>query len=230
MSPVALAAELRDRCDGMRFADAAVYNPLRYAWEVHEAYLRRYARGGQGVLFLGMNPGPFGMAQTGVPFGEIAAVRDWLGLTGRIDRPSRMHPRRPVLGWDCRRSEVSGRRLWGLFASRFAGADAFFAGHFVANWCPLAFMAESGANITPDKLPPAERAPLQAACDRHLAGLVAAIGARVVVGIGKVAADAAARAAGVPAVCIPHPSPANPAANRDWSGAATRALTAAGVW
>ena len=32
------------------------------------------------VVFLGMNPGPFGMAQVGVPFGEVAAVRDWLRI------------------------------------------------------------------------------------------------------------------------------------------------------
>lgn len=43
-----------------------VYNPLEYAWETHRCYVERYCRGGQSVLFLGMNPGPFGMAQTGV--------------------------------------------------------------------------------------------------------------------------------------------------------------------
>lgn len=46
-----------------------VYNPLEYAWETHRCYAERYCRGGprgQRVLFLGMNPGPYGMAQTGV--------------------------------------------------------------------------------------------------------------------------------------------------------------------
>lgn len=229
-SPIALAAELRDRCDAMRFAGLTVYNPLAYAWPVHAEYLRRFAAGRKKTLFLGMNPGPFGMAQIGVPFGEIAAARDWMRLSGAIGKPAREHPKRPIQGWDCPRSEVSGRRLWGLFAARFAGPEAFFADHLVVNWCPLAFMGDSGANITPDKLPAAELAPLQRACDAHLAGVIAATGAAVVVGLGKIASAAAARAGAPRTVDVLHPSPASPAANRDWAGAATRALVAAGVW
>lgn len=230
MSPVELALALRARCDGLRFAGLTVYHPLHYAWAVHEQYLRRYAGGRKRVLFLGMNPGPFGMAQIGVPFGEIASARDWLRLDAPVARPAVEHPKRPVAGWACRRSEVSGRRLWGLFAERFGTPEAFFAEHLVANWCPLAFVGATGANVTPDKLPAGELAPLQEACDEHLAGLARAVQAEVVVGIGAVAAAAAARA-GIPRVAqILHPSPANPAANRGWAAAATAALAAAGIW
>lgn len=230
MSPVDLALALRARCNALRFADLTVYNPLDYAWTVHQQYLDRFATGTKRVLFLGMNPGPFGMAQIGVPFGEIAAARDWLKLDGAIGKPPVEHPKRPVTGWACRRSEVSGKRLWGLFAARFASPAAFFAEHLVVNWCPLAFVGPTGANVTPDKLPAAELEPLQAACDAHLAGLVAATGAAVVVGIGKVAAAAAIRAGAPRVTDILHPSPANPAAHHDWAGSATRALVAAGVW
>jgi len=229
-SPIELALILRQRCNTLRFKDLTVYNPLDYAWAVHQQYLQRYAQGRKRVLFLGMNPGPFGMAQIGVPFGEIAAARDWLQLDGAIGKPPVEHAKRPITGWACRRSEVSGKRLWGLFAARFATAEAFFAEHLVVNWCPLAFVGGSGANITPDKLPAGELLPLQAACDAHLAGLITATQAEVVVGIGKVAAAAAARA-GAPRVAdILHPSPANPAAHHDWAGSATRALVAAGIW
>lgn len=229
---LALAARLRDETDALAFAPpvACVYNPLRYAWRIHEAYLRRFAARPKKVLFLGMNPGPFGMTQTGVPFGEVAAVRVWMGLSGQVDQPPRVHPKRPIQGLACPRSEVSGRRLWGLFAKRYGSPDAFFADHLVVNWCPLVFMAESGANLTPDKLPAGELAPLQAACDRHLSGLIAATGCQVVVGVGKVASAAAARAGAPRVVDCPHPSPANPAANKDWGGAATSALVAGGVW
>ena len=67
----------------MRFAEpvAHVYNPLEYAIRPHRLYIRRFADGPRRVVFLGMNPGPYGMAQTGIPFGEITHVRDWLGLT-----------------------------------------------------------------------------------------------------------------------------------------------------
>ncbi|MEK7415785.1 MAG: uracil-DNA glycosylase family protein [Planctomycetota bacterium] len=216
----------------MRFAApvACVYNPLRYAWSIHEQYLRRFALGRKKMLFLGMNPGPFGMAQTGVPFGEIAAVRNWMELSGTVAQPPRVHPKRPITGLACTRKEVSGRRLWGLFAQRFGTAEAFFADHLVVNWCPLVFMSDSGSNLTPDKLPAGELAPLQAACDRHLTGLIKATECAVVVGVGKVASAAAERAGAPRVVDCPHPSPANPAANKDWAGAATRALVAAGVW
>lgn len=229
-TPIDLAATLRDTCDRLAFADLTVYNPLRYAWAVHEEYLRRFAQGRKKVLFLGLNPGPFGMAQIGVPFGEIAAARDWMQLSGAIGKPPREHPKRPITGWACTRSEVSGRRLWGLFAERFGTAEAFFADHLVANWCPLVFMGDSGANLTPDKLPAHELRPLQEASDAHLAGLIAATGAEVVVGIGKVAAAAAQRAGAPRVVDLLHPSPANPAANRGWAAAATKTLVTAGLW
>jgi single-strand selective monofunctional uracil DNA glycosylase len=211
-----------------------VYNPLTYAWKAHEAYLRRFGNGRKRVVFLGMNPGPFGMVQTGVPFGEIAAARDWLGLRAGIEKPRSEHSKRPVLGFDCPRSEVSGRRLWKLFAERFGSPERFFAGHFVANYCPLAFCEASGRNQTPDKLPRAERDRLFAICDEHLRRVLEILQPEWLVGIGGFAADRGRL------VCentkihvgqILHPSPASPKANRrDWTKTATNELVQLGVW
>jgi len=221
--------------DALRFPVpvAHVYNPLNYAWDVHEAFLRRFGAGTRRVVFLGMNPGPFGMMQTGVPFGEIAAVRDWLGLDGTIRRGTQEHPRRPVQGFACTRSEVSGRRLWGLFAERFGKPERFFARHFVVNYCPLAFLAEGARNLTPDKLPAEAATPLFAACDQHLLAVVDAVRAEWVIGVGDFAEKRAQRVlAGQPVRIgrILHPSPASPAANRGWAAAATAQLEALGVW
>lgn len=229
------ARQLRRAVEALRFASpvAYVYNPLGYAWELHAEYLRRFGGGPKRAVFLGMNPGPFGMAQTGVPFGEVPAVRDWMGLKGSVGRPDPEHPKRPVEGLRCSRSEVSGRRLWGLFAQRFGAPENFFREYFVANYCPLVFMSETGANLTPDKLPSPEAAPLHAACDWHLRALIEALEPQWVVGVGGFAADRAAEAlAGLPVTFtrVLHPSPASPAANRDWAGQATRALVASGVW
>jgi single-strand selective monofunctional uracil DNA glycosylase len=220
---------------GLAFAPPVthVYNPLAYAWDLHAAYLRLAGAGRKRVVFLGMNPGPFGMAQTGVPFGEVAVVRDWMRLAGNVGQPPVVHPKRPVTGLACKRSEVSGRRLWGLFSQRFTTPKAFFADHFVANWCPLAFMEESGKNRTPDQLPASEASAVTAACDRHLQAVVDALKPQWVVGVGRFAHQGAERALaerGVRFASIPHPSPANPAANKDWAGAATRALNEQGVW
>jgi single-strand selective monofunctional uracil DNA glycosylase len=212
-----------------------VYNPLVYAREAHADYLRRYAESAKEVLFLGMNPGPFGMAQTGVPFGEVNLVRDWLGIQGRIERPAREHPQRKIVGFACTRSEVSGARLWGLFRDIFVTPECFFKWGFVANYCPLVFMEDSGRNLTPDKLPKAERTALLAACDAHLARLVATLEPRWLVGVGAFAKGRAEQAlaaqvgAGLRIGSIPHPSPASPAANRNWAAIARRALDTQGI-
>lgn len=209
-----------------------VYNPLAYAWAPHEAYLRRFACGPKKVVFLGMNPGPFGMVQCGVPFGEIAAVRDWMGLAAPVGKPAGENPKRPVEGFACTRSEVSGRRLWGLFQQRYGTAAAFFADHFVANYCPLAFF-DQGRNLTPDKLPAHESAPLYAACDTHLRTLVDVLCPDWVIGIGAFAetrAVAALAGRSVRVGKVLHPSPASPVANRGWAEAAVRQLITQGVW
>lgn len=229
------AEELRDRVDSLAFGPpvSLVYNPLRYAWRGHAAYLERYGAGTKRVIFLGMNPGPWGMAQTGVPFGEVAIARDWLGLAGPIDRPSQEHPKRRIEGFECLKSEVSGRRLWGLFMDRFGTPEAFFAEHFVVNYCPLVFMEESCRNRTPDKLPVSESAPLFAACDAHLRACAEILRPDWVVGVGGFARAQAERAlAGLPVKLaqVLHPSPASPAANRGWAEAAARQLFEQGVW
>lgn len=210
-----------------------VYNPLDYAWERHAEYLERYAvPTGKEVILLGMNPGPWGMAQTGVPFGEVELVREWLGTQGPVGRPSREHPQRPVLGFLCPRSEVSGRRLWGWARNRFGPPESFFRRFFVANYCPLMFLEASGRNRTPDRLPASLRAPLLEACDRALRRTVEILEPKHVIGIGRFAesrARSALRRMPVQIGGILHPSPANPAANRDWRARAEEQLTALGV-
>ena len=212
---------------------AFIYNPLDYAWAAHELYVRRFATAPRRVLFLGMNPGPFGMMQTGVPFGEIAAVRDWMGITASVTSPKQAHPKRPVEGFACARSEVSGRRLWGLFAQRFGEAEKFFAGHFVVNYCPLAFLDEGGRNLTPDKFSAFAGQKLLAVCDEHLRGVVESLQPEWLVGVGDFAekrARAALEGSNVRFGRILHPSPASPAANRGWADAATRQMIEQGIW
>jgi single-strand selective monofunctional uracil DNA glycosylase len=211
---------------------ACVYNPLAYARRPHARYVANYAGSRKRVIFLGMNPGPFGMAQTGVPFGEIGLVRDWLGIEAPVGSPPRPHPKRPIEGFACRRSEVSGARLWGAVAAHWGRPERFFARHYVANYCPLLFLEASGRNRTPDQLPKREQARLFAACDRHLERLVDALAPEWVIGVGAFAAGRAQAAlgAGGPRIGrITHPSPANPRAARDWAGLVARELAALGL-
>jgi single-strand selective monofunctional uracil DNA glycosylase len=231
----AAAQKLSAGVDALQFAEPTthVYNPLNYAWAGHQSYLKQHASSPKQVVFMGMNPGPFGMAQTGVPFGEVALVRDWVGVNEMIQKPFNEHPKRLVEGFDCQRSEVSGRRLWGLFSERFESANAFFADHFVANYCPLVFMEASGRNRTPDKLPASEVAAMYSLCDTHLRELVAALQPEWVIGVGVFAegrAKVALKDVDVRVGRILHPSPASPAANRGWGEQATKQLEALGVW
>lgn len=234
MTLIETTKSLRSAVSRLSFAPpvAAVYNPLEYAWEVHRCYLERFADGHCRVLLVGMNPGPFGMAQTGVPFGDVEMVRGWLGIEAPVGSPAIEHPKRPILGFRCTRKEVSGQRLWGWARTRFGTPERFFDQCFVANYCPLVFMTETGRNLTPDALPAAERAPLFAACDHALRATVANLRPEVVVGIGRFAeqrARAALSAEDVSIGRILHPSPASPAANRDWAGQAERELQALGI-
>ncbi|MDX9753572.1 MAG: single-stranded DNA-binding protein [bacterium] len=210
-----------------------VYNPLDYAWAPLAEYLIRYGKGKKAVLFVGMNPGPFGMAQTGIPFGDCTMVREWLQIAKPVGHPQREHPKRPILGLDCPRREVSGTRLWGWAKERWGTPERFFTPCFVYNFCPLIFLEESGRNRTPDKLPVLEKQPLLEVCNQALRRIVETLAPAYVMGVGGFAENQATEAlAGLDHLTIgriPHPSPANPAANRGWAQATEAALRDQGL-
>ncbi len=239
----AAARELSRQVSLLTFSEpvAYVYNPLEYAWKSHARYLRTYGTGKKRIVFVGMNPGPWGMAQTGVPFGEVETVARWLGITDRVQEPEMTHPKKPVLGFECTRSEVSGRRLWGLICDRFGRPEDFFRDQFVSNYCPLLFLDGEGRNITPDKLPADQRRRLFDHCDEHLRRILDLTEPDWIIGIGNFAFarirsvvdesfGTTSSESSPRCTKILHPSPASPAANRGWADAVTAALTDAGVW
>ena len=232
-------AGLSEKISGMKFSAPAAlaYNPLEYASDGLEKYLS-YSDGTKRAVFIGMNPGPWGMAQTGVPFGEVQAVRNFLKLDNiRVNKPENEHEAYKVMGLECPRSEVSGKRLWGLFEKRFGTAENFFAGHFVLNYCPLLFLADNGRggvrNLTPDKLKKSERGILFEACNEYLRKIIETLKPEFAVGVGSFAEEKAREAlagSGVKITKILHPSPASPQSNKGWDGKVTAQLIEAGVW
>jgi single-strand selective monofunctional uracil DNA glycosylase len=209
-----------------------VYNPMAYARGTYDLYVNRYGRPPKEVLLVGMNPGPWGMAQTGIPFGEVRTVKEWLGIEGPVGQPPETHPKRPVDGFACKRSEVSGRRLWGWAQKRFNSPERFFSRFFVSNYCPLLFIEEDGRNRTPDRLPAHEKALLLAVCDRALKRTVEHMRPELVVGVGRFSADRCRQALSAMSVKvggITHPSPANPKANRNWEALVEAELKALGL-
>ena len=226
--------KLAKEVDRLQFDDpvAYVYNPLVYAKAPCFEYLSRYAHAPVKYLMMGMNPGPFGMAQTGVPFGEINAVRDWLGIIGPVRKPEFEHPKRPVDGFSCKRSEVSGARLWGWAKSRFHCASRFFEDYYVHNYCPLLFLDAEGRNLTPDKLKKDQTRSLFEACDQALVGTARVLEAECIIAVGNFAEKQAIRSFATEEMRIlkiPHPSPASPSANRGWAESVDRALGDCGI-
>ena len=210
-------------------------NPLDYAWLHHEQFIEQWGGLGATTLLLGMNPGPWGMAQTGVPFGATVVARDFLRIEAKkLSTPANAHPKRPIVGMDLERQEVSGTRLWNLMEELYGSPEATFSNLFVVNHCPLLLLGERGQNITPDKVPKALIEPVLKACDDHLREVVDIMGIARIVGVGKYAEqrarqafDAGKKGHGITAsgreieitTCW-HPSPASPLANRndgaDW--------------
>jgi single-strand selective monofunctional uracil DNA glycosylase len=203
-----------------------VYNPLVYAWAGYHEYLRRYGLERGRVLLLGMNPGPWGMTQTGVPFGDVLMVREWFGIETRLGRALPVqHRKYPILGMACHRNEGSGSRLWRWAEARLGPPDEFFARFFVWNYCPLLFIGDDH-NLIPERLSRSEHDALGAVCDRALTAVVRALQPAAVIGIGRYAERRAHAVLGddVDIRYLPHPSPASPAANAHWPELAEAAL------
>jgi single-strand selective monofunctional uracil DNA glycosylase len=227
-----ITRELSKGCDALLFSEpvAYVYNPLVYAWKSHKRYLEKFGAGKGRVLLIGMNPGPWGMAQTGVPFGEVNAVRDFLDIEETVQKPNPEHPKREVLGFQCPRSEVSGRRVWEWAKQRFDTPESFFNEFFILNYCPLCFMEEGGKNRTPDKLKPEERNAVFDVCDVALTKFVKELEPSIIVGIGGFAKKRASQSLNRDDIeTILHPSPASPIANRGWAPQIEKQFEAMGV-
>lgn len=237
MDPVDAARRLAEDVADVRIEDKVEisYNPLDYAWDNHRAYIERFGAGDDRTsLWVGMNPGPWGMVQTGVPFGDVTVVTEWMGLTEPVGRPATLHPDRPVHGLSCERNERSGTRLWTLARDAWGSVEAFLADHFVVNHCPLAMFAKDGTNVTPGKLLKADRERLFAPCDEHLARVVDHYDPEALVGIGRFATERAqavvdAEGSDVEVVRILHPSPASPKANQGWAEQVVPVLEEAGL-
>lgn len=236
MSLLAAARALRDACDGIDAGVPYVYNPLRYMWNGHAAYVERYGRHARArrAVLVGMNPGPHGMAQTGVPFGDVGIVRDWMGITADHEQPAKPHPKREIDGFACRRREPSGSRLYGWAQERFGTAERFFEEFFIVNHCPLLFFDEAGKNLTPPQLGRRKMEEVYAICDTHLGQVIRTLRPEFVVGIGAYATERAklvlaATGAEAKVGTVLHPSPASPAANRGWAPQAEAQLRALGV-
>lgn len=228
--------QLSNDVNTLKFSfDGYVYNPLDYAWEAHKQYLTKYVNNTVDIIFLGMNPGPFGMMQNGVPFGEVNAVKNYLKIDAKIEKPKLEHPSRPVLGMDIQRSEISGKRFWGLIESRYSDPYKFFKNHAVFNYCPLGFLlnTKTAKNETPDHLEKCERVALEKICDAYLKDMVELLQPKALIGVGKYAQQKFESVVDKDKYLISsiiHPSPGNPQANNGWTEKTVQKMQELGLW
>lgn len=127
-----------------------IYYPLQYAYDPYENYVNKYCNGAKSVLFVGMNPSPHGMCQTGIPFGDVNYVKNWLKIGGEVKIPPIQHPNYPISGYSHTLTEISGSRFWGFLSKHFREPENFFEIGFVVNYCPVALISDRGYNLTPE--------------------------------------------------------------------------------
>jgi len=222
----AIAHNLSQQLNPLKFTGAVhtIYNPLAYAWQQHQTFLERFDPGDRPVMFLGMNPGPFGMAQTGVPFSDPSIAQQLFGIDCDFTAPTVQHPKRPIMGKLSTRKEGSGGRLWRWVVDYFGDIDNFTNQVLIWNYCPLCFLNQNGANLTPDKLIKKDQEKLYKKCDLALRAVAENKKVRTVVALGRFAEERskiALNGTDTQIIYLLHPSPANPRANREWPQLAT---------
>ena len=211
------------------------YNPLKYAWEPHKKYLENYGLLGAKTIVMGMNPG-HGMGNTGIPFGCPKKVSKYLNITGlEVKEPVKVHPKRRITGLECIKPEISGKRIWGLIEDMYGPPTNAFRNIFVLNHFPLWMFNSAGQNITPDKLKKSSADDIFKICNEYLSDIISMLNAEKIIGVGKYANKMAHKAIkennleGITIEEIPHPSPANPLANKDkgaiWKKISKRVIT-----
>ncbi|XP_045776673.1 single-strand selective monofunctional uracil DNA glycosylase [Maniola jurtina] len=227
-----LADEMNEALNEFNLPPAVkcVYNPSIYARYTFEMYARKYCNTKKKIMFFGMNPGPWGMSQTGVPFGEISSVRDWLGIEGPVNKPPHEIRERPVDGFDCKRTEVSGKRFWGLLKTICGTPENFFKTSFVYNYINQQWMKSNGCNLTPGDFKVSDMEPLYNICDPIFVKILKLYEVEIVVAIGKFCETRAQKAikkylpsSSIKILYLSHPSPRS-VNNNNWEQKALEEL------
>ena len=171
------------------------------------------------------------ISTSGVPFGEVSVVNNWLKINGVVGKPKVEHPKRQIEGLNCKRREVSGERFWNFIKSVSGTPDNFFKNCLVYNHCPLIFMGKSGKNVTPPDMKIDVRNKLLQLCDETLKDVIELYSVKHIVGLGRFAETRAKKVVNDNLIkdaevsFLIHPSPASPAANKGWNDLAYKSLT-----
>ena len=134
-----------------------VWNPGRYGERWHRRFRETYPPGPNPVLLLGLNPGPYGMGQTGIPFTDIRRLEsDLPELAARLRTDGESIGLPGLAPPDLRRRldrtfESSSIRVYRFLRLAGGSAGAGWRRVVAANPCPMLFM-EGTVNRTPADL------------------------------------------------------------------------------
>lgn len=210
-----------------------IYNPLEYCLDPFIQYLEK---GGEkrDIVFLGMNPGPFGMMQNGIPFGASNFVNNYLNIEKDFDKQKieKEHPKYKIIGKNIERQEISGTKLWGLIQSFYPDSNTFLENQIVLNYLQLAILdKEKGKNITPDKLNKDVRTKIENICDNQLREILDILESKVLIGVGKYSYDSLLRVKkNEKVIKINHPSPLNARYFKTWTEDTKKLLIDENIW
>jgi single-strand selective monofunctional uracil DNA glycosylase len=142
-----------------------VLNPGRYGERWHARFRRAYPMSPRPLLVFGLNPGPYGMAQTGVPFTDLKRLESalpglWKDLVASGEPVTRPGLAPPSLARHLTRTfESSSVRVYRFLERAYGRPELALREVVFVNPCPLLFIdPETGANRTPADLPRALRA------------------------------------------------------------------------
>ena len=141
-----------------RIAAAAgwkVWNPGSYGAPWHRVFREIYPLRERPILMFGLNPGPYGMGQTGIPFTDVRRLRQCLPKMALTLRERGREPRVPGLAprslrrFFTREFESSAVRVYRFLELGWGSAEKGWRSVGVANSCPLLFLDPEGRNQTP---------------------------------------------------------------------------------
>jgi len=135
-----------------RGAGLQVWNPALYALDIYQEYLTKFPPEPGAILALGLNPGPYGMAQTGIPFTDCRTASGALGMEMTIPgkAPDDLISRLKKANGKWRGTyERSSLGMYRFLILAWGDIKTAYRNWFVGNPCPLLFLDPERWNVTP---------------------------------------------------------------------------------
>ena len=218
--------ELRSRL--ARTTGLGVWNPQLYGLPLYRRFATEHLPTSRGaIVALGLNPGKYGMSQTGIPFTDVTrAARVGIAIEPPGLAPASL---RPFL--KSYRVERSSASVYNLLDALWGGPAEGWRRLWAVAPCGLLFLEPDGTNVTPADARLARRDDVRELRLRVIRESVEAARPRGVLLLGQDVARVAADALGdVETLVVDHPVARGPGRRGPawWAGVVAQAVRARG--